>query len=83
MLLSIVKYYPTAIPSGIAKIRSLHEESFFNKQTTDTKKTGIRADNLGTTSNSYIRSQKRPHSFQSEDDWQPLIGTFRAYLLVV
>ena len=48
MYLSIVRYYLTAIPSGVAKISSFHEESLSdpNPQTADIK-SGIRAENLG------------------------------------
>ena len=48
MYLSIVRYYPTAIPSGVAKISPFHEESLSdpNLQTADIK-SGIRAENLG------------------------------------
>ena len=48
MYLSIVRFYQTAIPSGVTKIWSFHEESLSdpNPQNTDIK-SGIRAENLG------------------------------------
>ena len=48
MYLSIVRYYVTAIPSGIAKISSFHEESLSDPNPpTAVIKSGIGAENLG------------------------------------